>query len=91
MIQDWNGGSNNNNCLGSFRIFPMININSDQNQRRVDSNGNIFFPYVGVVKAEGTNSRMNLGSIFNKVIKYFKNPQLDLSISGFNSNKCIAR
>ena len=34
-------------------IFPISNITPDQNLRRVDSNGNIFFPYVGIVKAEG--------------------------------------
>ena len=31
-------------------IFPMTNINSDQNLRRVDQNGNIFFPMRGLFK-----------------------------------------
>ena len=31
---------------GLQEIFPISNINTDQNLRRVDSNGNIYFPYV---------------------------------------------
>ena len=30
-------------------VFPMTNINVDQNLRRVDSNGDIFFPYIGSI------------------------------------------
>ena len=29
--------------FGGFHIFPRININVDQNLRRVDSKGNIYF------------------------------------------------
>ena len=32
-------------------IFPIVNINPDQNFRRVDSNGKIYFPYVGLISA----------------------------------------
>ena len=32
-------------------VFPLANINPDQNFRKVDSNGNIYFPYVGEMKA----------------------------------------
>ena len=72
---------------GISEVFPMSNINSEQNQRRVDSNGNIFFPYVGVVKAEGLTQNELRIDIANKLSNFFKNPQLDLSISGFNSQR----
>ena len=39
-------------------IFPISNITPDQNLRRVDSNGNIYFPYVGVLKASN-NTKMS--------------------------------
>ena len=34
-------------------VFPLTNINVDSNLRRVDSNGNIYFPYVGKIRASG--------------------------------------
>ena len=34
-------------------IFPLANISSDLNLRRVDANGDIFFPYVGSIRAKG--------------------------------------
>ena len=34
-------------------IFPITGISPDQNRRRVDSNGNIYFPFVGLVQAAG--------------------------------------
>ena len=38
---------------GLPEIFPVTNISPDQNLRRVDANGNIFFPYVGLITAKG--------------------------------------
>lgn len=68
-------------------IFPLNNINPDQNLRRVDSKGNIFFPYVGVIKAEGKTQDQLRIDISKKLAQSFKNPQLDLSIVGFNSQR----
>ena len=38
-------------------IFPITNISPDQNLRRVDSNGDIFFPFAGSIRAQGKNSK----------------------------------
>jgi len=38
---------------GLPEIFPIANMNPDQNLRRVDSNGDIYFPYVGSIRASG--------------------------------------
>lgn len=68
-------------------IFPIATYNSDQSLRRVDSNGNIFFPYVGTTNALGMTQDELRNQLTSKLSKFFNDPQLDLSISGFNSQK----
>ena len=65
----------------------MTNINIDQNLRRVDSNGNIFFPYIGSIKAEGKTENELRANITSNLSKFFNNPQLDVSIARFNSQR----
>jgi polysaccharide export outer membrane protein len=72
---------------GLPEIFPMVNTGSDQNLRRVDSNGNIFFPYAGLVQAAGKTQSELRADITAKLANYFTDPQLDLSIAKFNSQK----
>lgn len=68
-------------------IFPLTNISSDQNLRRVDSNGNIYFPYVGLVEAGHKTQNELRQNITAKLSEYFNEPQLDVSIARFNSQK----
>ncbi len=69
-------------------VFPVTgSVNNDLNIRRVDSNGNIFFPFVGLVLAEGKTQDELRKDLTNELLKMFKNIQLDISISGFNSQK----
>ncbi len=72
---------------GLPEIFPNTNINPDQNLRRVDSKGNIFFPYIGLVKAEGKTQDQLRTDISIEFSKYFTDPQIDVSIARFNSQK----
>jgi polysaccharide export outer membrane protein len=72
---------------GLPEIFPIVNSSGDQNLRRVDTNGNIFFPYAGLVKAAGKTQSELRNDITAKLSKYFTDPQLDLSIVKFNSQK----
>ena len=72
---------------GLPEIFPMINAGIDQNLRRVDSNGDIFFPYAGLVKAAGKTQSELRADITARLSEYFTDPQLDLSIARFNSQK----
>ena len=72
---------------GLPEIFPISNINPDQNLRRVDSNGNIYFPYVGVIKAAGKTQNELRESLSDNLALYFTEPQLDISIARFNSQK----
>ena len=72
---------------GLNEVFPIINVSPDSNLRRVDSNGNIFFPYVGTVQAAGKTQDELRESITSELSKYFNDPQLDVSIARFNSQK----
>ena len=69
-------------------IFPVTgSVNSELNTRRVDSNGNIFFPYVGLILAEGKTQDELRKDLTFELSKMFKNIQLDIAIAGFNSQK----
>jgi len=73
---------------GLPEIFPITGgINPELNTRRVDSNGNIFFPFVGLIKASGKTQDELRKDLTSELSKMFKNIQLDLSIAGFNSQK----
>ena len=69
-------------------IFPVTGgVNSELNIRRVDSNGNIFFPFVGLILAEGRTQDELRKDLTTELSKMFKNIQLDIAIAGFNSQK----
>ena len=68
-------------------IFPIANIAPDQNLRRVDSNGNIYFPYAGTIKAAGKTQNELRNDLSYSLSKFFTEPQLDVSIARFNSQK----
>lgn len=72
---------------GLPEIFPISNINPDQNLRRVDSNGNLYFPYAGLVRATGKTQNELREELRKKLSSYFTDPQLDVSIARFNSQK----
>ncbi len=69
-------------------IFPMSGgVNLELNTRRVDSRGNIFFPFVGLILAEGKTQDELRRDLTLELSKMFKNIQLDVAIAGFNSQK----
>ncbi len=68
-------------------IFPITNISPDQNLRRVDSNGNIYFPYVGLIKASSKTQDELRNDVSQKLSQFFNDPQIDLTIARFNSQK----
>ena len=68
-------------------VFPITNIPSDQNLRRVDSKGNVYFPYVGLIKASNKTQDKLRDDLTEELSKYFNEPQLDVSIARFNSQK----
>ena len=72
---------------GLPEIFPMVNISPDQNLRRVDQNGNIFFPYAGLIKAANKTQDELREDVTSALSNYFNEPQVDVSISRFNSQQ----
>jgi len=72
---------------GLPEIFPVTNISPDQNLRRVDANGNIFFPYVGLIHAEGTTQDELRDKVTNSLSEFFTDPQVDVTIARFNSQQ----
>lgn len=72
---------------GLPEIFPINNISADQNLRRVDGNGNIFFPFAGLVKAKGKTQDQLRNTLTNNLSKYFNDPQIDVTIARFNSQQ----
>ena len=68
-------------------IFPITNISIDQNLRRVDGNGNIFFPYAGLIRASGKTQDELRNDVTNKLSTYFTDPQVDVTIARFNSQQ----
>ena len=72
---------------GLPEIFPITNISTDINLRRVDANGNIFFPYVGLIQAKGKTQDELRNNITNRLTEYFNDPQVDVSIARFNSQQ----
>jgi len=71
---------------GLTDIFPVAR-NPDQDLRRVDANGNIFFPYVGLIKAEGYTQDELRDNVTNRLSEYFNDPQVDVTIARFNSQQ----
>lgn len=68
-------------------IFPISNISVDQNLRRVDANGNIFFPYAGLIKAAGKTQNELRDDLTKNLSEYFTNPQVDVTVARFNSQQ----
>ena len=72
---------------GLPEIFPINNISADQNLRRVDANGNIFFPYAGLIEAKGSTQDELRNNLTNRLSKYFTDPQIDVTVARFNSQQ----
>ncbi len=72
---------------GLPEIFPVVNVNREQNLRRVDLNGNIFFPYAGLVKAKGKTQDQLRNDLTSLLSSSFNDPQIDISIAQFNSQQ----
>lgn len=72
---------------GLPEVFPMVNVTPDQNLRRVDQNGNIFFPYAGIIKAANKTQDQLREDVTTALSNYFNEPQVDVTISRFNSQQ----
>jgi polysaccharide export outer membrane protein len=55
------------------------------NGRLVRSDGTLFYPYVGTLKAAGMNIEQLREAITSKLSTYIQNPQVDVSVIGYGS------
>ena len=68
--------------------MPLGQYRSDlASGQMVDESGNIFYPYVGMVKARGLTSTELRETLLASLSKVLNNPQLDVKVTGFRSQK----
>lgn len=67
-------------------VFPPSN-NRELNMRRIDSNGEMYFPYVGPILALGKTADELRDDLTIQLAEYFNNPQIDISIFEYKSRK----
>ena len=72
---------------GLPEVFPIQGTFQNQNYRTVDSKGYLYFPYVGNVLVAGKDTNTVRDIITNKLEENFNNPQLDVAVTGFESQK----
>jgi polysaccharide export outer membrane protein len=65
---------------GSFR-------DAETSGQQVGEDGNIFYPYAGMVKAEGMNVAALRDVLTERLSAYIQNPQLDVRVVGFRSKR----
>jgi polysaccharide export outer membrane protein len=59
----------------------------EQDGNRVRNDGTIFYPYVGVIEVAGKSAEQVREVLTARLSKFIKNPQLDVRIVSFNSQK----
>tara|TARA_Y100001968_G_C19436396_1_gene759927 strand:+ start:177 stop:995 length:819 start_codon:yes stop_codon:yes gene_type:complete len=72
---------------GLPEAFPMTTISPEQSLRTVNTDGTIFFPYAGSIKALGLTQVDLRKELTQQLSAYFNEPQLDVSIIKFESQK----
>tara|TARA_Y100001968_G_scaffold43_1_gene39 strand:+ start:4342 stop:5091 length:750 start_codon:yes stop_codon:yes gene_type:complete len=77
---------------GQPEAFPSLSSyqpNNPQNARTVGTDGYIFFPYIGKVYVAGLTINQVRNNLTNLLSKDFINPQVDVTITRFNSKRNI--
>jgi len=68
--------------------MPLGQYRSDlATGQMVDEAGNIFYPYVGMLPAKGATANELREKLLGSLSKVLNNPQLDVKITGFRSQK----
>jgi len=78
---------------GNPDLTPVINtatatnVASSPAGRTINENGNLFFPMVGEIHAAGLTVSEFRVALTQKLGKYIKDPQIDVDVAGFRSQK----
>lgn len=72
---------------GLSDIFPMASVGLEQSLRVVNTDGSMYFPYVGTINVVGRTQVEVRRQLTERLSKYFNEPQLDVSIAKFESQK----
>jgi len=68
--------------------LPLGQYRSDlASGQMVDENGNIFYPYIGMVPAQGRTAGELREHLLKSLNTILNNPQLDVKVTGFRSKK----
>lgn len=67
---------------------PLGQFRSDSGTGQlVDEEGNMYFPYVGVLQVRGLTAMQVRAKLFTQLAKVLKNPQIDVKVQSFRSQK----
>lgn len=86
------GDALNITIWGLPEAFPLNAVNAADNPlntRTVANDGTIFFPYVGIINVVGLSVNDARELITNKLKENFINPQVDVTVVGFNKNRNV--
>ena len=72
---------------GLPKVFPQTNLSQDMSLRVVNTDGTIFFPYVGSIIAVGKTQVDLREELTSKLASFFNEPQLDVTIAKFESQR----
>lgn len=67
--------------------LSSTNVASTPAGRTIDENGNIFFPMVGTIRASGLTVSQFRESLSRRLSKFIKDPQVEVDVAGFRSQK----
>ena len=76
---------------GYPEVFPVLNYSADNplNTRTVKTDGMIYFPYVGNLKAEGSTIEQLRKRITEGLSNNFVEPQVDVTVVDFNEGRTV--
>lgn len=74
---------------GLKRIIPQPQALPEENRFELDENGNINLPFAGIVSVGGLTLADAQMRIKDKLLHYFRSPQLDVSIKDFSARKAV--
>lgn len=69
--------------------LPAGQFQVEQNLRTLRSDGTLYFPFVGTIRASGLTVDELRAELAQKLSPYIKNPQLDLSVARYGSQRVI--